>query len=80
MSVGFSSVKIKGDRDKLLGKDLGRALYNERTHELRDSGFKFDNANLPELAGTLVSLYYIRSLQPLPPGVIRIKDGRYFLE
>ena len=80
MSVGFSSVKIKGDRGKLLGKDLGRALYNERTHELRDSSFQFDNANLPELVGVLVSLRYIRFLQMLPPGVIHIKDGRYFLE
>ncbi len=80
MSVGFSSVKIKGNSGELLGKELGRALYNERTHELRDSGFKFENANLPELAGALVSLHYIRSLQLLPPGVIRIKHGRYFLE
>ena len=81
MSVGFSSVKIEGDRgDELRGKDLGRAFYNERTHELRDSGSRFDHANLPDLVGTLVSLHYIRFLQVLPPGVIRIENGRYFLE
>jgi len=80
MSVGFSPVKIKGEGGTLRGKDLGRALYNERTLELRDTGSKFDNVNLPELVGALVSLNYIQSLQQLPPGIIRIENGRYFLE
>ena len=80
MSVGFASIKISGNSGELRGKELGRALYNERTHELRDSGFKFENANLPELVGALVILHYIRSLQVLPPGVIHIENGRYFLE
>lgn len=80
MSVGFSPVKIRGEGGAFRGKDLERALYNERTYELRDTSSKFDNANLPELVGVLVSLNYIQSLQLLPPGIIRIENGRYFLE